>query len=187
MNFGEKLQKLRRGAGMSQEELARQLDVSRQAVSRWELDGTLPDTGRVVALSRIFSVSTDYLLKEELESPSQTEESSQPPQPPAPKKRQGRGLLIAASITGGLGALGFLVIAVLSSMIEIWWTITTRNEEGGVTYTSGWTYSFVGFVEKYRLQALLWIFGLLLVTALLLLWGWWEKRRHGVPDNGTET
>ena len=45
MNFGEKLQKLRRGAGMSQEELARQLDVSRQAVSRWELDGTLPDAG----------------------------------------------------------------------------------------------------------------------------------------------
>ena len=83
--------------------------------------------------------------------------------------------------------MGFLVIAVLSSMIEIWWTITTRNEEGGVTYTSGWTYSFIGFVEKYRLQALLWIFGLLLVTALLLLWGWWEKRRHGVPDNGTET
>ena len=85
MNFGEKLQKLRRGAGMSQEELARQLDVSRQAVSRWELDGTLPDAGRVVALSRIFSVSTDYLLKEELESPSQTEESSQPPSRLLPK------------------------------------------------------------------------------------------------------
>ena len=81
-------------------------------------------------MSRIFSVSTDYLLKEELESPSQTEESSQP-QPPAPKKRQGRGLLIAASITGGLGALGFLVIAVLSSMIEIWWTITTRMKRAG--------------------------------------------------------
>ena len=59
MKFGEKLQKLRRQAGLSQEELAGKLSVSRQAVSRWELDGTLPDAGRVAELSRIFSVSAD--------------------------------------------------------------------------------------------------------------------------------
>ena len=59
MTFGEKLQKLRRQAGMSQEELAERLSVSRQAVSRWELEGTLPDAGKIVSLSRIFSVATD--------------------------------------------------------------------------------------------------------------------------------
>lgn len=163
MKFGEKLQKLRRGAGLSQEELAGKLSVSRQAVSRWELDGTLPDAGRVAELSRIFSVSADYLLKDELETP----DAPPPPiSPPAPEKPKGKGLLIAAAITGGLGALGLLVIAVLSSMFPVYGTITERNG-GNVHYTSGWTYSFTQFVETYRLWALAGIFGVLIAAGLL--------------------
>lgn len=45
MTFGEKLQKLRRGSGLSQEQLAEKLDVTRQAVSKWELGDSLPDAG----------------------------------------------------------------------------------------------------------------------------------------------
>ena len=44
MKFGEKLQKLRKQSGLSQEQLAARLTVSRQAVSKWELDDTMPDT-----------------------------------------------------------------------------------------------------------------------------------------------
>ena len=69
MTFSEKLVGLRRKAGLSQEELASRLEVSRQAVSKWESGQTLPDLERAAALSRLFGVSLDYLLKEELEAP----------------------------------------------------------------------------------------------------------------------
>lgn len=65
MTFGEKLQALRQKAGMSQDTLAEQLNVSRQAVSRWERDETMPETEKVVALADIFGVTTDYLLREQ--------------------------------------------------------------------------------------------------------------------------
>lgn len=179
MTFGEKLQRLRRRAGMSQEELAGQLGVSRQAISRWELEGVLPDAGKIVALSRIFSVSTDFLLKEELEFAELAEKSCElPPQPvvTVPRKSMaGKGFLIASCITGGLGLMGFLVIAVLSSMIEVYGLITSHSN-GTTRYTSGWTYSFTQFVEEYRLQAILWICGILIMAALMFLWCWWEKR-----------
>lgn len=57
---------LRRRQGWSQEELAERLGVSRQAVSKWESGQTLPDMDKVLLLSEIFSVSTDYLLKEDV-------------------------------------------------------------------------------------------------------------------------
>ena len=64
MTLGEKLQKLRTEAAMSQEDLADCLDVSRQAISKWELDKTVPDVKYIVDLSNLFRVSTDYLLKD---------------------------------------------------------------------------------------------------------------------------
>lgn len=67
MIFADKLIGLRKKSGMSQEQLAEKLDVSRQAVSKWEGAQAIPDLDRVVKLSQIFGVSTDYLLKDELE------------------------------------------------------------------------------------------------------------------------
>lgn len=69
MTLGKKLQLLRRRNGLSQEQLADRLNVSRQAISKWELDAALPDTANVIALSRLFDVSADYLLKEDMEAP----------------------------------------------------------------------------------------------------------------------
>lgn len=68
MTFGEKLFALRKEAGLSQEGLAEKLDVSRQAVSRWENEGILPDCPNLLALSRLFGVSTDYLLHDDYQS-----------------------------------------------------------------------------------------------------------------------
>ncbi len=65
MTFGEKLQKLRKEAGLSQEELAYQLDVSRQAISKWERDNGYPETEKIIRMSKIFNVTIDYLLNEE--------------------------------------------------------------------------------------------------------------------------
>lgn len=65
MTLGEKLQTLRSRSGLSQEELAEQLGVSRQAVSKWELDKTVPEVRYIVSISGIFGVTTDFLLKED--------------------------------------------------------------------------------------------------------------------------
>ena len=65
MTFGEKLQKLRKESGLSQEELADQLNVSRQAVSKWERDNGYPETEKIVRMSKMFQVTIDYLLGEE--------------------------------------------------------------------------------------------------------------------------
>lgn len=64
MSLGEKIYKLRTESGMSQETLAEKLQVSRQSISKWETDSATPELGKVVALSEIFGVTTDYLLRE---------------------------------------------------------------------------------------------------------------------------
>ncbi len=68
MNIGEKIQQLRKSQNLSQEQLAVQLEVSRQAVSKWELNESTPDTDKIILISKIFSVSTDYLLLENPEA-----------------------------------------------------------------------------------------------------------------------
>ena len=67
MILADKIITLRKKAGWSQEELASQLGVTRQSVSKWEGAQSVPDLDKVVQMSRIFGVSTDYLLKDELE------------------------------------------------------------------------------------------------------------------------
>lgn len=67
MLLSEKIMQLRKKNGWSQEELAQQLDVSRQSVSKWEAGGSIPDLNKILKMSEIFNVSTDYLLKDEIE------------------------------------------------------------------------------------------------------------------------
>lgn len=64
MKIHERISTLRRSRGWSQEELADRLDVSRQAVSKWESGGAMPEADKIIAMSEIFGVSTDYLLKD---------------------------------------------------------------------------------------------------------------------------
>lgn len=80
MTFGEKLQGLRQRAGMSQDALAEKLNVSRQAVSRWEREETMPETEKVVALANLFGVSTDYLLRDQPEQQAEPRQTEPPPQ-----------------------------------------------------------------------------------------------------------
>lgn len=65
MEFYEKLKKLRKESGMSQEELADQLNVSRQAVSKWESGQGYPETDKLIQIGSTFGVTLDYLLKDE--------------------------------------------------------------------------------------------------------------------------
>ena len=64
MLVGEKLKKLRKARGLSQEDLANDLNVSRQSISKWELGESLPDTNHLIRVSDYFGVSLDYLLRD---------------------------------------------------------------------------------------------------------------------------
>lgn len=78
MILAEKITALRKQMGWSQEELANQLSISRQSVSKWELGATIPDLDKILKMSELFGVSTDYLLKDEIEETAYTEKEEQP-------------------------------------------------------------------------------------------------------------
>ena len=67
MILADKIIELRKKNGWSQEELAEKLEVSRQSISKWEGAQSIPDMNKILKLSEVFSVSTDYLLKDEIE------------------------------------------------------------------------------------------------------------------------
>ena len=76
MVLSDKIIALRKKEGWSQEELAEKLGVTRQSVSKWEVAQSVPDIDKIIQMSRIFEVSTDYLLKEEIENTTHTEDKS---------------------------------------------------------------------------------------------------------------
>lgn len=104
MTFGEKLQGLRQRAGMSQDALAEKLDVSRQAVSRWERDETMPETEKVITLANLFGVTTDYLLRD------QPEEKAEAPTSGGERKRDWVDKLSYLAKTKGY-LLGWVLVA----------------------------------------------------------------------------
>lgn len=71
MEVSEKILKLRKANNMTQEDLAEKLDVSRQSISKWESGQTIPELEKLVSMSEVFHVTTDYLLK-----PSELDELS---------------------------------------------------------------------------------------------------------------
>lgn len=85
MKTGERIALLRKEHGMSQQELADVLGVSRQAVSKWELDDSVPSVENFVRLSKLFSVSVDSLLQDGMESENTAKAAA--PSPGVPKKQ----------------------------------------------------------------------------------------------------
>ena len=79
MILADKITNLRKKNGWSQEELAEKMQVSRQAVSKWEGAQTVPDLDKVLMLSQLFGVTTDYLLKDEIEEETFTDDADQAP------------------------------------------------------------------------------------------------------------
>lgn len=104
MTLGEKLQLLRRSRGLSQEQLAAELDVSRQAISKWECGDSTPDLDKLRAICAYFGVTTDHLIWE-------NEEDAPKAAVPA-KERAARGrnevfsnALLSALLLAGIAAL----------------------------------------------------------------------------------
>ena len=108
MTLGEKILKLRKARGWSQEELAGHIGVTRQALSRWESDAVVPDTVNVVQIADLFGVSTDYLLRD-----GWTGNSAAAPVETKSKERR-----ILAWVITALGAAGTLTTLIVGCVLN---------------------------------------------------------------------
>lgn len=157
MEFGEKLQMLRKARGWSQEELAQQINVSRQALSKWESGAAVADTENVVALSRLFGVTTDYLLLEESEVASAPAAAAVPAKEskwPVP-----RIVWLLGAIVALLGKIGLRIWA---SALE-----PTRQYYGPHGEYSGDLTGIRNLVYLYDVQWLVFLLWVLLIVGFL--------------------
>lgn len=171
MTLGKKLQFLRNQKSISQEELALELGVSRQAVSKWELDASMPDTANVIHLCKFFSVSADYLLNEEVECDKDI--------PVVQKntvelegKFHSSMLTVSGILCTTFGCLGHLVFFLLSTMIQVPVLKETALADGSASYQGGADvlgYNYFAFIQNYRLQALCILFLFLIAIGIFLL------------------
>lgn len=102
MEFGEKLLKLRKEKGFSQETLAEQLNTSRQAISKWENGQGFPETDKLMMIGNIFDVSIDYLLKDSVENNEKREDVGY-----YVSREMAEGFLLSTHKTARHVALGF--------------------------------------------------------------------------------
>lgn len=116
MDLGEKIQALRRNQGLSQEQLSEKVNVSRQAISKWELNETVPDIENIVQLSKTFGVSTDYLLGLESEIQDGSEKKGKADELMKTFRRL-RMLSICLMIIGFVIAFMFWIISKLSPVV----------------------------------------------------------------------
>lgn len=189
MNFPEKLQKLRKERGWSQEELASRIAVSRQAVSKWELGTAVPDTDNTVQLSELFGVTTDYLIKDRLGSDEDIPAVALTAER-VRKTEQSRQLLIAGIVTLVLGVIIIGVLLTLSQVIESYQKVTYDHgpmmemlpdgttqisDEHRTATTRVPVYSFVPFLNTYYLHWVL-VVGLGLVIASIVCFAKYRRK-----------
>lgn len=136
--FGQNLQLLRRRTGLSQQQLAEQLGVSRQAISKWELDAAKPDLDNLLQISRLFAVSADELL------------TGAPPRDGAPRahgRTAADWLRIWGIVLTAVGLLGIL-LAVFSTT----WMQQQEMQTFHQCYTDAWEY-----LNHFPLAVVLWV------------------------------
>lgn len=171
--MGEKLQTLRKSRGWSQEQLAAEVHVSRQALSKWELGTAVPDTENVLQLADIFDVSTDFLLKDDWETDKWKAVPSSAA--PAPVRKQVYPSVVMGSTLSVLSVIGILVLGILSSVHPVYISSAsavagTGGEEIEMIVETG----LMAYLSVHNLQ---WLFVLCLAGAvigiILALLPWW--------------
>lgn len=180
MTFGEKLLKLRKENGLSQEKLATQLAVSRQAVSRWEMGTSLPDVENIIQLSKLFGVSADYLIRDDYTAPEEVRADSGNAVPPG-KAHRHLALLISGILCSGLGVLGNLVIWLCSTMTLVYIPAPPVPAGTDTTYVSEtWVRAYAPFIEHYHLEAMVDVLWLLFFIGLACFVAWMRGKRRAV-------
>ena len=176
--LGEKLQALRRSRGMSQEQLAEQAGVSRQAVSKWELGESVPELDKVVLLSEAFGVTTDYLLKEGA-GPLPSETAQPQPQTAQIQSETAQALsprrMLAAQAML-IASPAFLAIGLFYAFADWYeWQRDTSIWQGMMIQVAGIVWYFVGKLMRregapFGVKLLNWAIGLFLPVSMLVSW-----------------
>lgn len=173
MTIGQKIQHCRKRLGLSQGELAEKIDVSRQTVSKWELDETLPDTGNILKLCTLFELQTEQLLNNDCPLQESAHTVSRPPQDTRRYFRTGICLLIA----------GILIIGVLTTLsqfvparMKVEQSVSTEDRQGldaeletsetRTVYSYVPVTGFIPFLNTYYLHWLLAVGGGCIVAGL---------------------
>ena len=190
MKLHEKIYQLRKQAGMSQEEAAEHLNISRQALSRWENGTAQPAANNIVEICKLFGVTSDYLLNDEYKS-----DLDVPAVKSVFQKAHYNVCRILGLGTAAIGFLGNLMIYIISRCVKVNAPLRTYDEATGsywYHYDNVSRIDYGYFVREYRLEmivAVLWI--LVLVGIGFLLWSmpsirnWF--RSHGKKKTESET
>ena len=113
MKLSDKITTLRKANNWTQEELAEKIDVSRQAISRWENGTALPDANNILQLSKLFDVTADYLLNEDYDSDNDIPCVKEVQQALDIKKSHNQELLLVTFAISFLTAILWVVMAIL--------------------------------------------------------------------------
>lgn len=152
MSLGEKLQKLRKAQHLSQEELAARLSVTRQTISKWELDQSTPELGLLAQISELFGVTTDYLIKETAGGDGAAEDRG------AQRAKRSAAQLALCIVLLSIGGVGLIAFCALSAL-HPWCYISS----GGYEYEG-----LIGYLLGTQSMA---VFCLCVLAALLGLGG----------------
>lgn len=186
---GALIRRLRLGKDMTQSALAEILGVSVQAVSKWERGTAVPDTDNIVQLSELFGVTTDYLIKDGLDSDEDIPAVARTAEK-VKNAEQSRQLLIAGIVTLVLGVIIIGVLLTLSQVIESYQKVTYDHgpmmemlpdgttqisDEHRMATTRVPVYSFIPFLNTYYLHWVL-VIGLGLVTASVVCFAKYRRK-----------
>lgn len=130
--LSEKLYMLRKKSGLSQEQLAEQLKVSRQAISKWESGSSVPESEKLIAISKYFNVTLDYLMTEESDNNQSPELKNTDEQPYKTHKEVVFGLVIC--VAGVVGLILWGLISILNPPVasQISESSTIRIDGNGI-------------------------------------------------------
>lgn len=120
MSFAKKMIELRKQQDLSQQDLADRLGVSRQAISRWETGAVQPLADSVKSLAQVFQVSTDYLLNDDLDTPTPppTAQPAPPQEKPKSARKHRKWLLALAALAA---AAVLVLVTAMGTMAYLRW------------------------------------------------------------------
>ena len=172
MELNEKLSKLRKGLGLSQEELAETLEVSRQAVSKWETGQSAPDLVNLVRLCQLYGIPADELLETGL-SPSPAAENAAAP-------------VIQAGLSRRIVTLGWagIIVSVVLFALELISLSAIKNTEinSAIARGEGFHTDLSWYATHFPMNLVFTITALLtLSNAALLAYGLWQRSKTVKP------